>query len=98
MFIVNELQETRVSGARHKIMVSIDEMVPEFHKEFTLNNDNGRRIVTCDFQDDNAKKVISFRGTGKSFTDALNRIKRQVAYYDKFNENYYAGGEHYRCV
>lgn len=98
MFIVNELQELKVSGARHRIMVNIDEMVPEFYKEFTLNVENGKKIVVCDFQDNDGKKVISFVARGKSFTDALNHIKRQVGYYDRFNENYYAGGEDYKCV
>ena len=98
MFIVNELEELKVSGARHKIMVTIDEMIPELFKEFTLSSNDGKRVVVCDFQDNDGRTIISFRATGKSYTDALNHLKRQVGYYDKFNENYYAGGEDYKCV
>lgn len=96
MFIVNEPQDTKPSGMRHKIMLTIDNMVPEFHKEFTLSIST-KKVVKCDFQDDNGEIIISFIARGNSYTDALKHIKRQVGYYNKFNENYYAGGENYRC-
>lgn len=98
MFIVNEIQDIKVSGARHKLMVSIDEAAPEFYKEFTLSVENGKRSVICDFQDNEGNNIIRFIGKGRCFTDALNHIKRQIMYFDKFNENYYAGGETYKCM
>lgn len=92
MFIVNEPENLKISGTRNKLMESIDTLIPEFDKEFTLSNVGDKKVVVCELLDKFGKKVISFTAENKSFTDSLQHIRRQIRYYDVHNENFYPSG------